>query len=278
MKKICCVLMACMMIFTGLSMPVFAAGEGFQSQSNQIHNLKIVKNDLLKSMIKRVSLNEVQISRLAVKVNDVFECVVEGVDFSECEGALLDAVCCCGMLADYYKVKQNDGKCNEYKAKADIISAMIIEILLKGRHNDLDILKAKLFYLAFACDCAEKSRNLNFHCDFFKFMDSIYRQMLSMDICKDCKNYKEILDKLKTELPTHKEIVDLAYNTEDFSEKCQLFFNASKLFSYYKEVFCLFKADEKVYRIESVIQDILYGYYKLADKKTDMGLSFLIND
>ena len=254
MKKICCMLLVCMMIFTGISMPAFAAEE------SDIQNL-----------------NDYQINMLKVQVDYVFKNVIKGADFSQNEGLLLDAVCCSDMLFRYYKAKHNEEQANEYLAKRYIISIPMIDILLKGKRNDLDIFRQKVSYLFMARSFIYTRLKSELYLDIDVFGYNLLQQILPMGIYSDCKILKEVWKKLIAELPkSHKDVAEFVYNTEGFSERCQLFFNNSQLFNLYKEGDGLLKADIKnVYRIENIIKNIFLRNFNFVDGENHIAFSFL---
>ena len=257
MKKICCMLMACMMIFTGFSMPAFAV------------------NNLI-----RENLTEDKISRLDGVVNDAFEGIAADMDFSDCEGILLDGMCSAILLCSYYKTRDNGRAC-EYVAKRNIIGSEIIGYCASKRCADnLVVLDLKRRYLSYAICCAEKSSqgyvSLQANYRYKKVKEKILDLIREKDLYKECKSDEEIMDKYRKENSTAvQEYNNMILNTEGLFENCQEFFNESELFSMHDGRRCSLKISKN--KIET-IDDIFKAIFTQAEMMADIAFGIFIKD
>ena len=197
MKKICSMLLACMMILTGLSIHTFAM------KSDKIKKLSEKKIDVLKST-----------------VNDVFDGIMNGEEeYLNDRAPLLNGICSGDLLAKYYALNHKKVESEEYLAK---MYALKGEMMWFSISTSVDPFKLELYFLQKAVNCLRSDKNNKLRDklkDLLRYVDEKIKGVVEKsDETKELKMVHEGVPK------NEKELADLLENTNEIFETCDDFF------------------------------------------------------
>ena len=149
MKKICCLLMACMMILTGFSIPTFAM-EGNTEDVQGAYNIANIPEDRIMALRK--------------KVDYVCKLAIHG-ELKTDSGEFFDALCIADLISKYYA---NKGQVNEYKeyvAKRYLCAAGLIVSSESNIDNFFNQFKLSIYCLdtAFTILSSLSNRDPNYY-------------------------------------------------------------------------------------------------------------------
>ena len=242
MKKICSMLLACMMILTEISMPTFAINGG------DIVNLSKKEIEELTNKVDSTFAREIKNEYSYDE--DSFDKGFYGNDFydedSYCDDDfyydrvdLLDGICCSNLPAKYYEAKENQEICKEYLAKMYVLAGELVCSCLPYPIKDiksLDLFKLEFYFLDKACECVgEDHPNVDLHSTLTKRYDFINEKLLAaIKLGKFYKNGeidKNICREIYNNAPKNKEqFTTLLNNIKDIFNHCEAFLNG-KLFN-----------------------------------------------
>ena len=143
MKKICCLFIACIMIFTGLSMPAFAVRE----------NVAVAQG-----VYDIADISEKCINALRKKVDDDFYSIVGLWGGRLSTGAVFNDMCIADLLSRYYAINGQINESRMYEAKEYLLSSRLITCSLSNDNKENLFAKYELsmYYLDKASNCLQK--------------------------------------------------------------------------------------------------------------------------
>ena len=243
MKKICSMLLACMMILTGFSMPAFADGE-WEILVPQLENLK-----------------EDQVNKLECKVRDVFEAIKRKENFDARKGLLLDGMCCAQLLNYYYRWKGEKGKFIEYTIKAKICAVELIRYCIaENDPKNVNFLKYKVIHLGCAISLApsylKKEIILAIGDEYKNCKKELLHKFHAEGLYSECKRTEEIVNEIHMESCRRGYLLDdeLLNNMKPLFTYHSDIFNGSELFDWYNAASCKVKVDEdRIYKTYQII-------------------------
>ena len=200
MKKICCMLMACMMIFTGISMPTFAM-EGNATDVQSTYNI--------------ANISDENIIELKKEVDYTFYGLVEDKSFSASSGAVFNAMCEADLLSKYYAINGQARESRTYQAKGYVIASEFILYSLNGEENLFAKYELSLYYLNKSYECLQKNEDT----ELYKSISKEIRCILGKKFVRDYEKYNRLklnkeeklglILKIRKEIPKNEEELNL---------------------------------------------------------------------
>lgn len=281
MKKICCMFLICLMVFSNFSERSFAA---------DVPNIK--------------DLSEKNIYSLKVNVNDTFYNIVELKREDISRAVLLDSICCSNLLASYYNICNQKNLVKEYLAKMYVIQG---ELVLCSLKDNFRLLKLALFFFKQAIYFFETSDKQEL-CEKIKYMLIDIKQDV-LSFIEESKQYYS-LDENKVSIDDYlkgpnniMDVINLIDNTKDLYFESDNILYGSKLlidenseslnsipFENDSDVYdeCLYNSDEckcslkldpwKTYSVREVVCNILKGNFIFGENQTHIALGLFKHD
>lgn len=289
MKKLCCILLICMMLFTSLSIPVFAVEINIENLSAQ--NIDDFKNEV--DRIFNVIKDEGQESTDGTER--------EQSEFINCRGALLDGICCSDLIAKYCSANGRHEEAKEYLLKMYVMAA---EMMWCSVDNSIEPFKLELYFLKEAANCVNDSTNAELCEMLINKLAFINTKILKFT--KKFEKYKEyseveILNMVYSGVPKSQEELNCLLNTTneifedlgDFLEYSVLLIDkiSNSLMTppcsgdeefdepdnQYDEFICTLKVDrKKIYSVKNIVKKVLKGQFNFGKQNMHIALGFIL--
>ena len=262
MKKICCMLLVCMRIITGISIPTFAVGD---------LDAKIVE------------LTEEQVTKLENCVNDTFKDLVNEKDFLDCNGELFDAVCCGDLLSKYYLSVNRIKDMQECLAKVYTLKAEMVWSSLGGHPYTFESIRIERYLLKKASAYAKESLNGELYSYLETKLNDMDEKVLKLAAGERLFIYDGFLSRIYAGTPeSEQEYTELlsyikyAFNNIDNCKNC---LNESDLFFRNDGIECALKINcEKTYDVEDVFKSILLGHFNFGNRPCHIAFGIFMDN
>lgn len=205
MKKFCCILLACVMIFTGFSTSAFA-------YNYSDHVVSLPKN----------------LNSLKLCVDDTFDSIIaKNAEYRR--GELLDCMCYSNLLADHYIVECNKKEFKKFIAKMYIFAG---ELMWKCYNGDARIILLEMYFFERAAYILQSSDDCELRFTIDQFLESRINAIKANCINLETLQGESLNDKINSNIPKNNEefLSLLEESSESIFENCLEFLDGSELF------------------------------------------------